>query len=276
MREEILSFPYLPEREEGFGVSLAGVSYCDGGYHITRRGLPVTVVEYVRRGRGEILHNGVRYTACAGDVYLLHRGCLHDYRSSAEDPWEKIWFNLYGALPERLLAAYGLSERVVLPGCGPAVGRRFDLLLQLLKSGGEPERLFDSAAVWLLRLSAVLGAQAAHSRTPQQLEASEVRRVLDLNSGRPLGDEALCSRFHLSRSTLYQRFKAAYGVTPAEYQRRARLQEAKQRLLYSGASVQEVAAQLGFADQHYFADWFRKRVGVSPSAFRRQKPAGRI
>jgi AraC family L-rhamnose operon transcriptional activator RhaR len=35
--------------------------------------------------------------------------------------------------------------------------------------------------------------------------------------------------------------------------------------LRRGGGVAAVAAELGFADQSYFARWFRKQTGLSPS-----------
>ncbi|MDU7818580.1 MAG: helix-turn-helix domain-containing protein, partial [Klebsiella sp.] len=49
------------------------------------------------------------------------------------------------------------------------------------------------------------------------------------------------------------------------------LREAKRLLLFSDSAVNEIAWQLGFKDPAYFARFFNRLVGCSPSAFRTQK-----
>ena len=49
------------------------------------------------------------------------------------------------------------------------------------------------------------------------------------------------------------------------------LREAKRLLLFSDSAVNEIAWQLGFKDPAYFARFFSRQVGCSPSSYRAQK-----
>jgi len=49
----------------------------------------------------------------------------------------------------------------------------------------------------------------------------------------------------------------------------ARIDHARDLLALTPASIGEVAAAAGFSDIYYFSRLFKRRVGVSPSAFRR-------
>jgi AraC-like DNA-binding protein len=44
--------------------------------------------------------------------------------------------------------------------------------------------------------------------------------------------------------------------------------ESKRLLTFSGLAVAQIAEQLGFEDAAYFARYFRKAVGMSPTDFR--------
>ncbi|MFO5586312.1 helix-turn-helix domain-containing protein, partial [Klebsiella pneumoniae] len=46
---------------------------------------------------------------------------------------------------------------------------------------------------------------------------------------------------------------------------------AKRLLLFSDSAVNEIAWQLGFKDPAYFARFFSRQVGCSPSSYRAQK-----
>ena len=63
-------------------------------------------------------------------------------------------------------------------------------------------------------------------------------------------------------------FRAHRGMSPASYARELRLSWAAQRLADSDASVCDIAAQAGFADQSHFVRAFRRRTGMTPSRYR--------
>jgi hypothetical protein len=64
---------------------------------------------------------------------------------------------------------------------------------------------------------------------------------------------------------------AAMGTTPSAYILERRLRRAAERLSASpGASITEIAFELGFNDSAYFARCFRQQFGVPPREWRRQ------
>ncbi len=116
-------------------ITCAGASYCDGSYHIARRGIPILVAEYVVSGRGVLVVDGEQYTPEAGDVYLVPPNSTHYYASDRTNPWVKLWFNVGGTFIVDLLAAYGLTETVLLKNC--PLRERFEEGLRELKTSKE-------------------------------------------------------------------------------------------------------------------------------------------
>jgi len=84
----------------------------------------------------------------------------------------------------------------------------------------------------------------------------------------PLTIPDLAARAGLSVSRFKVRFKEETGVPPIEYVQRAKIEDAKRRLV-RGASVTETAFALGFPTSQYFATVFKRFTGHSPSAQRR-------
>lgn len=60
------------------------------------------------------------------------------------------------------------------------------------------------------------------------------------------------------------------GLTPIAYLQTIRMEQAKRLLLHTRLSVEEIAFQTGFADDAYFIKVFKRMVGQTPSAFRRE------
>jgi transcriptional regulator GlxA family with amidase domain len=74
----------------------------------------------------------------------------------------------------------------------------------------------------------------------------------------------LCPR-HFSRV-----FKQVFECTPADFVEELRLSEARRRLIGWRTTVESVAESVGFKSSDAFRRAFERRVGVTPTAFRRQ------
>lgn len=127
------------------------------------------------------------------------------------------------------------------------------LCLDMLVSTSRQQRIrHEPAPAWLLRT-----VDYAHAR------------FLERPSLRELGDVAGVSPDHLSRE-----FRRLYGMGPAQYLRRLRLEWAAERLRKPDDPLAEIASAAGFADQSHFTRRFKKQFGVTPAAFRAASRSG--
>lgn len=85
----------------------------------------------------------------------------------------------------------------------------------------------------------------------------------------PLVIQELANKLDMSYSLFRKRFKEYVGISPARYLQDIRLQRAKELLQITGLSVKEIAYLLHFESPDHFSSQFRKKVGVSPSKFRK-------
>ncbi|HZW42736.1 MAG TPA: AraC family transcriptional regulator [Agromyces sp.] len=137
-------------------------------------------------------------------------------------------------------------------------------------SGSVIERLADvvaSAAVriWLERGCGSAREWLAAARDPH------LGRALDAihdDPGSPWTVESLARLAQASRSQFAEQFKDAVGDTPARYLTRVRMERAE-RMLRAGASVTDIAFQLGYESDAGFSRAFRRHAGVAPSRWRR-------
>ena len=83
--------------------------------------------------------------------------------------------------------------------------------------------------------------------------------------------ERLSAEAGLSRSSLHERFVHFIGQPPMQYLTRWRMQLASGRLRETGAKLVEVALGVGYESEAAFCRAFKREVGVSPGAWRREK-----
>ncbi|HEX6227558.1 MAG TPA: helix-turn-helix domain-containing protein, partial [Chryseolinea sp.] len=84
----------------------------------------------------------------------------------------------------------------------------------------------------------------------------------------------MCDVLNMSRSLVYKKVKTLTGLSPLEYIRSLRMQEAAKLLKTKKYKVFEVVYMVGFSDLKYFRQCFTKEFGYSPSDFIRQTEGG--
>jgi AraC-like DNA-binding protein len=82
--------------------------------------------------------------------------------------------------------------------------------------------------------------------------------------------ESLARGAGLSRSVLAARFREHMGETPLAYLRTVRLQRAMRLLAEQDATLETIAAAVGYGDAFSFSKAFKRAVGMSPGEFRRR------
>lgn len=88
---------------------------------------------------------------------------------------------------------------------------------------------------------------------------------------RALAEQARLSPFHLHRV-----FSDTAGETPKQYTLRLRLGRAAVMLLTSGQSVLDIALSCGFQSHEAFCRTFRRRFGMTPTAYRERGFAAKV
>ena len=215
---------------------------------------------FTTQGRWQLAGAFGRVEAQAGVVVLGHAGESYRCRHQERRPTDRTVF--LSVDHERL--GYDPLARRASARVTPACLR----LLEQLIGADDP---LDADARALALLAALRGDTWRRRRTTP---VDAARELLDASLDRQVTLLELAGHVHLSPFHLHRRFREAFGVTPHEYRLCRRLERARE-LLADGATVTETAAATGFSSPGYFSTVFRRRVGVTPTAFRRGAGAPR-
>ncbi|HMF28328.1 MAG TPA: helix-turn-helix domain-containing protein, partial [Candidatus Cybelea sp.] len=82
--------------------------------------------------------------------------------------------------------------------------------------------------------------------------------------------EKMAERTNLSPRHFTRKFRAAFGITPADFVEELRLDEARWLLVNAADRVAAVASEVGYANDDTFRRAFERRFGVAPAEFRRR------
>ncbi|WP_221030201.1 AraC family transcriptional regulator [Actomonas aquatica] len=210
----------------------------------------------------------------AGQVMVLLPGMWHRYRPLARKGWTEKWVELGGQVPAALQSRGVLDTAgaVRLPARPQECERLLDEIHALIQRGPEVQagRLAGAA----LTLLAELGDQmdAAEQERPVDGAINQAQRWLegdDLELALLAGPE-LARRLGVGYSYFRREFRRRTGVSPQQYQLRARLQRAQRLLGATERSIKEIGDRLGFSSPYHFSAAFKAQYGVSPREWRKR------
>jgi AraC family transcriptional regulator len=234
-----------------------------------------TGVQRLERRTGKSLATG---TARPGVVTIIPAGS--SARWDIPGPVDVIQLYLPRATLERVIREADTSAPSdLLERTGHPDAITSSLLMSaadVLEGNSSLDALFRQQLTDLLAtrlLAAHTGAPATFEPATGGLSPHALRRTIErLRSDKDadvslaaLASDAGLSRFHFCRA-----FKESTGLSPHAWLRQQRLERAMNRLCETDASIELVAAELGYASQTAFTAAFKKLTGETPSEWRRR------
>jgi AraC family transcriptional regulator len=145
----------------------------------------------------------------------------------------------------------------------------------------------DTARACIAKAAALLQKGAARDRWREEgaavtrgglapWQAKRVAAYVANNLGGRIRTTDLAEVAQLSASHFTRAFKETFGETPIGYVARQRMRYAQDLMLRSGECLSQIALTCGHCDQSHFTRVFRRKVGMSPRAWRRQFGGGSL
>ncbi len=243
-------------------------------------------VRYVFQGHGTFRVQGVDHEVAAGQLFVARPGEPHEIIASRQDPlgayhwsftlvphgWRTDRQGIDGLLSTFIASRQpvGLRTETVRPTLDmltAEIAARESGYTHVI-AGLVTKLLIDTARA--LSDAAVL-PEAVHPRAGSLSEALVQRMVgyLRDNYAQAVSVRDVAAQVHLSERHANRLFNQEIGGSIAEYLTRLRLDVAAQLLTEGHLSIKEVAHASGYPNVHYFTTLFHRRMGVTPSAFRR-------
>jgi AraC family transcriptional regulator len=144
------------------------------------------------------------------------------------------------------------------------------------------ERPQENNTLFVDHLSLAISSHLVHAYgglTPRlavkgRLSPGQTRRAQEYIAAHCSDDISLADvarACNLSRGHFIKAFRITTGFTPHQWLQERRVELAQGMLLDSSASVADTAAACGFADQSHLTRVFKRIVGDTPAAWRRQR-----
>lgn len=260
------------------------------------------MIELVFIAAGEVLHQigDITYTMRPGDLYTIEPGVSHGYIGSEHT--DCVMYNIHfdrSFLNEEMHVLSGILIGPELLYCSPFL--RATAPFSLYLNVPEPyvprvmahiEAMMDElareeAGFTLVLKTRLIECMVLFSRLHrmQQLPQPEengaeawlfqVVSYLKQHYSQPLSLEQISRNCGMSVSSFTAKFKRITGQTLLEYKHDLQIKAACRLLSERELKIAAVAQEVGFKDTSFFYKLFRKKVGVTPSAYiKRKRPKG--
>ncbi len=151
------------------------------------------------------------------------------------------------------------------------------LFLQLLNEhSGTRDNHADAASAWLQlmlvmvnRWAARTGEQTAIVPSNANAEVLKLWHLVNAAVSKP-NDELESLYAAPNYDSVRHAFRATFGVSPRAMLQHLRMEHAKSLLLETALSIKEIAARVGYLQQHDFNRMFNRYAGMAPSKWRNQ------
>ena len=229
--------------------------------------VPAPVLDALRQAHSQ----GTRLVSiCSGSFVLAATGLLDGKRATTHWRYADALQRRYPRIRVDPDVLY-VDEGHILTSAGSAAG--LDLCLHLVRRDYGPA-VANQVARRLVIPPHRDGGQAQFLETPvEPQERGSLSALLDSMRRRldePLRIVELAQLAAMSERTFMRRFQATTGMTPAEWLTRVRVDRARELLESTALSIEHIAARTGLGMATTMRHHFRRKVGVSPSEYRRR------
>lgn len=109
--------------------------------------------------------------------------------------------------------------------------------------------------------------QETHNAHPDE-EIVQAQHWLQNHYTKEIAFSQLAETIGMSIRTFNRRFKIATAMTPLDYLRNVRMNNAKDLLQDTNLSINEIAFRVGYQDATHFSRLFKQKHGITPSQYR--------
>lgn len=238
-------------------------------------GMKGYIMNLTVKGRGKIFSGEHEFIVEPGDLLLFPPEAVHYYgRADDSNEWYHRWvyFRPRAYWADWLRWPHEVERVGHIKLADQQLANEFDsLFLNIEETHKEIRPMSEQLAMNLLErlLIRCYEVSSLADHAPMDHRILEACQILSASLSAEFSIEELAERVFLSPSRLAHLFREQVGVSIVRWREDQRIIRAKLLLQTTPLPVAVIGQQTGYDDQLYFSRVFKKRVGVSPSEYRK-------
>lgn len=260
---------FIKNNRENVPIKIENIGETFPNSHISlhRENHDIFVIEYFVDGVEHLNVDGKEYVLEKGDLVILEPQIKHSYKADNKTPPTKKWINFTSSLFEQAYKTLGLNGKIVYKNINCL--DFFDTLLSIAGTTIYSDDICYDVAINIFNLLFILAKEESNKENKKVSNlALLTKNLLDKSIYEKANLNTIFKDLFYSEKQITREFKKYYNDTPYNYLIGIKINMAKRLLRTSPLSVKEIAFKLGFDNQHYFSNAFKKKTNKSPSEYR--------
>lgn len=231
--------------------------------HLNDLPSPFTRIYVVKEGQGTLRYKDQSFPFEGGNIYILPADVDAVLDASY---FKKVYFHISVTTQEGFDLYANLGKIYAIP----YLDGEYEALYTLSMS----ENYYDKIKLKMMLLAILVRLQESQLLPPADIKQHSelVKNILiyiQCNAKSTLRISEIAEHYHVSESHIRNIFRKEMGIPIGKYIDALVFAKAKELLSNSTLKISQISSLLGFCDQFYFSQTFKKQFGVTPSQFRK-------
>lgn len=239
-------------------------------FHISFDTLDAYLILYTVSGQGNIVYNNINYTLLPQTILFIDCHETFHVKASSSSTWCYHRFYINGNASSFLYKNYATNKNLLFKcEITSSVYQAITKLIHYIKDN-EVNELICSTLINIFLTELVVSSNETSHQLLIPSYILQIQHLFDTQYYNNYSLDSLARQFHVSKYTLAKDFTKYLHLSPIEYLISVRIKIAKQLLINTDYTINEIANQLGIFDTTHFINLFKKRVGITPLQYRKQ------
>lgn len=257
------------EWDHSFTINRIGYYAKPTNHYMKRGGIKEAVMILCLDGYGYVDYKEKEYQIKKGDLVFLEPQTPHRYGTWDDKSWTIIWVHFSGGGIKGLME---LFENYSINHISPIQNYSFiaEELRRIISLLRDTYTAIDiHKACGMLQLLLLDCVELYSHKLGNHQYVKKAIHFMKSNVSNNIDLEAISQHLGISTFHTIRIFKQSLMTTPMQYYNMMRINEAGRLLLSTDITVTEISQMLNYSSQFHFSQVFKKKMGVSPSSYRK-------
>ena len=206
----------------------------------------------------------------AGDMLTMFPNEKIYYKVNSGEEWTIKWIGVHGELVYKYLKCIGVTpdNPVFKTADITKIEEILDKIFELSSKNEISDKIYCISLAH--RIFSIL-AKSVPQNSGYRDYIAEAKQFMQMHYEYDISVSDVAKKLNFERSYFSKKFKEETGISPGEWIIELRIKKAKRLLKTTDFSVKDIANSVGIGDSLYFSRLFRRKIGFSPTEYRRRK-----
>lgn len=262
----------LEPKFKEFHLCFCGFAQCEPLHSYGPASRPNYIIHYIMDGKGIYQVGEKKYKLSKGQGFLIEPEELTFYQADQEEPWSYLWVGVGGTGAKKFIQDIGLNSQQRIFRC--ADGEKLnEIVMDMMKHTRSTVSDLYYLQGKLYELFSVLAADVVIEELMEENKENryiqEAVTYIRNHYAAGLTVEELAGYLRVNRSYLYTLFKNKLQLSPKEFLTKFRISRAREQLILTEESVENIAVACGYHSTLVFTKNFKQETGMTPTEFRK-------